>query len=134
MTDITVCKPAQLLALQTYATYLDSGAGAAHITYYMGVKPASLTVAADSNNALCTLYFSEPCFKQVLADGIELFETSTELATKTGTVAWARLYNGNGDAFCDFDVGTSGTHIVLNSINIVLGSTQKLDSIILNPL
>lgn len=134
MTDIIVCKPAQLLALQAYATYLDSGAGAAHITYYMGAKPANLTIAASPSNALCTLHFPEPCFKQVLVDGIELFETSTELATKAGTVTWARLYNGNGDAFCDFDVGTSGTHIVLNSVNIALGSSQKLDSIIFNPL
>lgn len=134
MTDITVCKPAQLLALQSYAAYLDSGSGTAHITYYMGAKPANLTGAADPNNALCTLYFPEPCFKQVLADSIELFETSTELATKAGTVTWARLYNGNGDAFCDFDVGISDAHITLNSVNIALGSSQKLDSIIFNPL
>lgn len=132
MTDITVCEPAQLLALQSYAAYLDSGSGAAHITYYMGAKPANLAISADPNNALCTLYFPEPCFKQVLADGIELFETSTELATKAGTVTWARLYNGNGDVFCDFDVGILNAHIVLNSVDIALGSNQKLDSVILN--
>ena len=76
----------------------------------------------------------EPCFKQVLANGIELHETETALATKAGTATWARLYNGNGEAYADFTVGTSGTHIVLNTDNIALGSSQKLDSIIFNPL
>lgn len=134
MTDITVCKPAQLLALQAYATYLDSGSNAAYFIYYMGVRPANMATAADPLNALCTLPLPEPCFKQLLVDGIELFETASALATKAGTVTWARLYNGNNEPFCDFDVGTSGAHINLNSVNIVLGSSQKLDSIIFNPL
>lgn len=134
MTDINVCKPAQLLALQAYAAYLDSGSGSAYFVYYKGVKPASLDIAADPLNALCTLTLPEPCFKQVTANGIELHETDTVLATQAGVVTWARLYNGNHAVFCDFDVGISGAHIVLNSANIALGSTQKLDSIIFNPL
>lgn len=134
MTEIAVCNPAQLLALQSYATYLDSGDGSAYFVYYSGVKPASLNIAADPLNALCTLQLPEPCFKQVLTNGIELHETTTALATKAGTVTFARLYNGNHEAFADFDVGTSGTHIVLNSVDIALGSSQKLDSIIFNPL
>lgn len=131
---IIVCKPAQLIALQAHATYLDSGSGSAYFVYYMGVKPASLDIAADPLNALCVLPLPEPCFKQVTANGIELHETESALATKAGTVTWARLYNGNNEAFCDFDVGTSGKHIVLNSINIAVGSSQKLDSILFNPL
>lgn len=134
MTDITVCKPAQLLALQAYATYLDSGSGSAYFVYYKDAKPASLTVAANPANALCTLPLPEPCFKQVTIDGIELHETASTLATQAGTTTWARLYNGNNEPFADFDVGTNGTHIVLNSVNIAVGSSQKLDSIIFNPL
>ncbi len=112
MTEITVCKPAQLLALQAYAAYLDSGSGSAYFVYYKDAKPASLTVAANPANALCTLALPEPCFKQVTANGIELHETEAALATQAGVVAWARLYNGNYEPFADFDVGTSGTHIV----------------------
>lgn len=134
MTEIIVCKTAQLLALQAYATYLDSGDGPAYFVYYSGVKPASLNIAADPLNALCTLQLPEPCFKQVLTDGIELHATISALATLAGTVTFARLYNGKGDAFADFDVGITDTHIVLNSVDIALGSSQKLDSIIFNPL
>ncbi|MGS0705460.1 hypothetical protein ACVBEE_02710 [Acinetobacter sp. ANC 3781] len=131
---ITVCKPAQLLALQAHATYLDSGAGSAYFVYYMGAKPASLNIAVDPLNALCVLPLPEPCFKQVLTNGIELHPTDTATATKAGIVTWARLYNGNDEAYADFTIGISGTHIVLNNDDIALGSSQKLDSIIFNPL
>ena len=88
-------------------------------------------MAANSANVLCTLPLPKPCIKQVLADGVELQETTTALATKAGIAIWARLYNGNNEAYADFTIGTSGTDIVLNNTNIALGSSQKLDSIIL---
>ena len=131
---ITVCKPAQLLALQAHAAYLDSGSRSAYFTYYSDVKPLSLDIAANPDNAMCTLVLPEPCFRQVLSDGIELFPTESVLATKAGTVQWARLYNGNNEPYADFIVGTSDAHIILNSVNIAVGSSQKLDSIIFNPL
>ena len=131
---ITVCKPAQLLALQAHAGYLDRGTGSAHFVYYSDSKPSSLDIAANPDNALCVLFLPEPCFKQVLSDGIELFPTESALATKAGTVQWARLYNGNNEPYADFTVGTSDAHIILNSLNIAVGSSQKLDSIIFNPL
>ena len=43
------------------------------------------------------------------------------------------LYNGNDEPYADFIIGTSGTDIVLNSADVALGSSQKLDSIILKP-
>ncbi|WP_122897727.1 hypothetical protein [Acinetobacter sp. B51(2017)] len=125
---------AQVLALQAYAAFLDSGSSAAYFMYYSGNKPTSIDVVADSANALCTLTLPKPCLKQVLSDGIELHETNSALATQAGVVTFARLYNGNHEPFADFDVGLIGTHITLNNTNIALGSSQKLESIILNPL
>lgn len=131
---ITVCKPAQLLALQAHAVYLDSGSRSSYFTYYSDVKPLNIDIAANPENALCALVLPEPCFKQVLSDGIELFPTDSALALKAGVVQWARLYNGNGEPYADFTVGTSDAHIILNSVEIAVGSSQKLDSIIFNPL
>lgn len=133
MTIIT-SQAAQVLALQAYAAFLDLGNDAAYFVYYSGDKPTSIDVSANSANALCTLALPKPCLKQVLSDGIELHETSSALATQAGAVTFARLYNGNHEPFADFDVGLSGTAITLNNINIALGSSQKLDSIIFNPL
>lgn len=131
---ITVCKPAQILALQAHAAYLDIGTGSAHFVYYSDVKPSSIESVANPDNVLCTLVLPKPCFKQVLSEGIELFPSESALATKAGIVQWARLYNGNNEPYADFTVGTTGTHIILNSVNIAVGSSQKLDSIIFNPL
>lgn len=62
-----------------------------------------------------------------------MHETTTALAIEAGTAVWARLYNGNNEPYADFTVGTADTDIILNSTDIALGSSQKLDSIILKP-
>lgn len=130
---VQISKNAGILALQAHADFLDAGSGSAHFIYYSDTKPASIETAANPANALCTLSLPEPCIKQVLTDGIELHPTATALAIKAGIAVWARLYNGNDEPYADFTIGTSGTDIVLNSVDIALGSSQKLDSIILKP-
>lgn len=130
---ITASQTAQLLALQAYAAFLDSGSGA-YFVYYSGDKPTSIDVAANSENALCTLTLPKPCLKQVLSNGIELHETYSALAMQAGVVTFARLYNGNHEPFADFDVGLSGADITLNNTEIALGSLQKLDGVFFNPL
>lgn len=130
---VQISKNAGILALQAHADFLDAGSGSAHFIYYSDSKPVSIGTAANPTNALCTLSLPKPCIKQVLTDGIELYSTDTALATKAGIAVWARLYNGNDEPYADFTIGTSDTDIVLNSADIALGSSQKLDSIILKP-
>lgn len=130
---VQISKKAGILALQAHADFLDFGSGSAYFVYYSDARPVSIEMAANPANALCTLSLPKPCIKQVLTDGIELYPTDTALATKAGVAVWARLYNGNDEAYADFTIGTSGTDIVLNSADIALGSSQKIDSIILKP-
>ncbi|MEG2268092.1 MAG: hypothetical protein RSC68_27670 [Acinetobacter sp.] len=130
---VQISQKAGILALQAHADFLNAGSGSAHFIYYSDSKPASIETAENPTNALCTLSLPEPCIKQVLTNGIELFSTDTALAIKAGVAVWARLYNGNDEPYADFTIGTSGTDIVLNSADIALGSSQKLDSIILKP-
>lgn len=130
---VQISQKAGILALQAHADFLNAGSGSAHFIYYSDSKPTSIETAANPTNALCTLSLPEPCIKQVLTNGIELFSTDTALAIKAGVAVWARLYNGNDEPYADFTIGTSGTDIVLNSADIALGSSQKLDSIILKP-
>lgn len=130
---IKVSQKAGIAALQAHASFLDSGSGFAYFVYYSDTKPATVESAANLANALCVLSLPEPCIKQVLSDGIELYETATALATQAGIAVWARLYNGNNEPYADFAIGTSGTDIVLNTVDIALGSSQKIDSIILKP-
>lgn len=130
---IKVSFKAGMAALQAHATFLDSGSRPAYFVYYSDTKPASIETSANPANALCTLTLPEPCFKQLLVDGIELHETATALATQAGTATWARLYNGNDEVYADFTIDIQDADIILNSVNIAIGSSQKLDSIILKP-
>ncbi|ENV64272.1 hypothetical protein F949_01661 [Acinetobacter junii NIPH 182] len=120
--------PASLAQLQSLANFIDTGSSNATFVFYDNTKPASTSVAAIESAKLVSIELPKPCFKQLLADGIELNATSSFTVIKTGTAIWARLFNGNGVVVADFAVGTD---ITMTNPNLVLGGTEKLDSFIL---
>ncbi|MBI1453698.1 MULTISPECIES: hypothetical protein [Acinetobacter] len=122
---------AGLVQLRALADFIDLGSGNASFVYYESVKPASVLIPADDSAKLATLTLPKPCFKRLNEDSIELKPSNDVLALKTGTVVWARLFNASGDGVADFAMGTD---IILNSYDIVMGATQRLDSIILKPV
>ncbi len=121
---------ARLAMIQAFASFMDSGSQSATVTFYEGVQPASPAVAADSNNALVTLTFPEPCIKETTATYVELHPTDTGSVIKTGTASWARIYNGAGEVAADLTVGTD---ISLANTNLALGGTLSTTSIKLRP-
>ncbi|MFN4186763.1 MAG: hypothetical protein ACK4FN_01900 [Acinetobacter johnsonii] len=121
---------ARLAMIQAFSEFMDSGSQSATFIFYEGVQPANTSVAADSNNALVTLVFPEPCIKDVTATYVELHPTDTATVIKTGTATWARIYNGAGEAAADLTVGTD---ISLANTNLVVGGTLSIQSIKLRP-
>ena len=121
---------ARLAMIQAFANFMDSGSQSATVFFYEGVQPASPAVAADSNNALVTLTFPEPCIKETTATYVELHPTDTGSVIKTGTATWARIYNGAGEVAADLTVGTD---ISLANTNLALGGTLFIQSIKLRP-
>lgn len=121
---------ARLAMTQAFAEFMDSGSQGATVIFYEGVQPASPAVAADSNNALVTLTFPEPCIKETTATYIELHPTDTATVIKSGTATWARIYNGAGEVAADLTVGTD---ITLANANLVIGGTLFIQSIKLRP-
>ena len=121
---------ARLAMIQAFANFMDNGSQSATVIFYEGVQPASPAVAVDSNNALVTLTFPEPCIKEVTATYVELHPTDTATVIKTGTATWARIYNGAGEVAADLTVGTD---ISLAYTNLVLGGTLSVTSIKLRP-
>lgn len=119
---------AGLAQLQALANYIDQGSSNATFIFYDDAKPASTSVAAIESAKLVSIELPKPCFKQLLADGIELNATTGFTVIKTGTAIWARLFNGNGVVVADFAVGAD---ITMTNPNLVLGGTEKLDSFIL---
>ena len=121
---------AKLAMMQEFAKFMDSGSQSAVVIFYQGVQPASPAIAAESNNALVTLTFPEPCIKEATATYIELYPTDTATVIKTGTAVWARIYNGASEVAADLTVGTD---ISLANTNLALGGTLSITSIKLRP-
>ena len=121
---------ARLAMIQAFANFMDSGGQSATVIFYEGVQPASPAVAADSNNALVTLTFPEPCIKETTATYIELHPTDTATVIRSGTATWARIYNGAGEVAADLTVGTD---ITLANTNLALGGSLSITSIKLRP-
>ena len=121
---------ARLAMIQAFANFMDSGSQSATVIFYEGVQPANTAIAADSNNALVTLVFLEPCIKETTPTYVELHPTDTGSVIKTGTAAWARIFNGAGEVAADLTVGTD---ISLANTNLVVGGTLFIQSIKLRP-
>ena len=120
---------ARLAMIQAFANFMDSGSQSATVIFYEGMQPTS-PVVADSNNALVTLTFPEPCIKETTATYVELHPTDTATVIKTGVATWARIYNGAGEVAADLTVGTD---ISLANTNLALGGTLSVTSIKLRP-
>ena len=121
---------ARLAMIQAFASFMDNGSQSATVIFYEGVQPASPATPADSNNALVTLVFPEPCIKETTPTYVELHPADTATVIKTGTAAWARIFNGAGEVAVDLTVGTD---ISLANTNLVVGGTLFIQSIKLRP-
>ena len=121
---------ARLVMIQAFSEFMDSGSQGATVIFYEGVQPANTAVAADSNNALVTLAFPEPCIKETTPTYVEFHPTDTGNVIKSGTATWARIYNGAGEVAADLTVGTD---ISLANTNLALGGKLSVTSIKLRP-
>ena len=121
---------ARLAMIQAFANFMDSGSQSATVVFYQGAQPASPADAADSNNALVTLVFPEPCIKETTPTYVEFHPTDTGTVIKAGTATWARIYNGAGEVAADLTVGAD---ISLANTNLALGGTLSTTSIKLRP-
>ena len=121
---------ARFAMIQAFANFMDNGSQSATVTFYEGVQPASPAVTVDSNNALVTLVFPEPCIKETTPTYVELHPTDTATVIKTGTATWARIFNGAGEVAADLTVGTD---IALANTNLALGGSLSITSIKLRP-
>ena len=120
----------RLAMIQAFSEFMDNGSQSATVIFYEGVQPLDPSVAADSNNALVTLVFPEPCIKETTPTYIEFHPTDTGNVIKSGTATWARIYNGAGEVAADLTVGTD---ISLANTNLALGGTLSVSSIKLRP-
>lgn len=127
---ITPSLNARLAQLQALAEYMDRGSNFATFVFYSDTKPSSLNTPPDNNAKLVTLTLPKPSFKKMNLDSVELHQSDAGIVTSAGVATWARLFNGEGVAVADFEVGTD---IVLANPDLVLGSTLMMNSIKFRP-
>lgn len=127
---IYLSNTAAVSQLSALASYIDQGSNNATFVFYDSTKPTTSDVSADNGAKLVTLTLPKPSLKQVNTDSIELNPTDTAVAVKTGTARWARLFNGDGKAVADFEVGID---ITLANTSLIVGGTLSIVSIKLRP-
>ena len=108
-------------AASAFATEVDAGAGTSVLELRSGARPTNLTDAAAgtllASFDLPATTFGAPATGTITANSI-----SATTGDDDGTVGHFRVVNGDGDAVEDSDsVGTSGTELVLNTLEISTG-------------
>lgn len=109
---------------------IDAGAGAGTIKIYTATIPTNANTALGAQTLLATLTFSDPAFGAA-ANGVATASaiTSDSSADATGTAAWARIADSNGNTVMDVTVGTSGDDINFNTVSFVAGAVISISSL-----
>lgn len=113
------------------ADAISAAAGAsAKLRIYAGSRPANVGTAVSGQTLLAELTCNAT-FAPAASGGVLTFNsiTADSSADNTGTATWARLFKADGTtAVADFDVGTSGSDINMNSTAITAGSQVAISS------
>lgn len=94
MIDLSpAAKEARLTAL---ANYVETGSGIALLRMYTGPKPTP-GAAITTQTLIVEFDLPNPFANDITDDTLTIDTISSELAVATGTVAWGRILNRNGD-------------------------------------
>lgn len=131
MANVRISTAANQAAADAIADLLDAGAAAGTITIYTSPQPANANTAITTQTQLAQITLADPAFDaadstgRVDLQGVPLDDTN---ADATGTAAWARWRDSNGNTVFDCDVGTSGATLNLNTTSIVSGGVVSITS------
>lgn len=112
--------------LDAVTAAIDGGAGAGKLRIYDGVRPST---GSAPTTLLAELTFTDPAAPAAAA-GVLTFSAITQdsSADASGTATWARIVDSGNNFVMDMDVGTSGSDINLNTVNIVAGGIVSVVS------
>lgn len=102
---------------------------AGYIKIYSGSQPSDPD-QAPAGTLLATLRFGNPAFGTPSAGSMTANAiTPDSNAAANGTAGWARvLSSDNSTVVMDVSVGTTGTNIILNSVDIKAGGQVSLSA------
>lgn len=112
---------------------IDAGSGAGTCKIYTGTIPADASTAVTTQTLLGTLTFSDPC-GSVASNTLTMSAiTQDSSADASGTAAWARIADSDGNTVMDINVTTTGGGgaLTLNTTNIVAGGPILITSFVI---
>lgn len=105
----------------------DAGAGPGTIKIYAGVQPVDADTI-EASTLLATITLADPAWSAAVG-GIKDLDADPDMtatAVAAGSATWARCEDSNGGNVFDGSVGTSGTDVIINSTDIVVGQVVKI--------
>jgi len=109
---------------------IDAGSGAGEIRFYTLPLPATTGAAITSQTLLATCALSDPC--GTISNAVLSFDVISDdlAADATGTVAFGRFVDSDGNFVADGDVGLSGSDAVFifNTLSFVAGGAVQITS------
>jgi len=130
-TEMKISNVAAKAACDAVVDLLDAGAGAAKVQIYDAPKPAGPDVAITTQTKLAELVCNDPCFGDAADEDPGAKATAEAIADDqsadaTGTAAWFRAVDSDGNAVDDGTCGTADADMILNSVSIVEGQKVQV--------
>ncbi len=129
--DLSISQAAAKAMCDALVDLVDGGAGAGTLDIRSGTRPAT-TDTAVTGTLLAHLVMSDPAFGNATTASPSVATasaiTSDSSADNTGTATWFRIFDSNGTAIMDGNVGTSGEDLNLNTVSIVAGAVVSISA------
>lgn len=129
--EMKISNVAAKAACNAVVDLLDAGAGVAKVAIYDAPKPAGPDVAITTQTKLAELACSDPCFGDADDADPGAIATANAItddtaADATGTAAWFRASDSDGNAIDDGTCGLADADMLLNSLSIAAGQKVQV--------
>jgi hypothetical protein len=114
---------------ETMRQLIDAGSSAGTIKFYSGPMPDHAWDELHNQTLLASLTFSYPCAEMPIGGVLDFLPITEDPETPaSGTVAWARIADGDGNTILDLDVTgpNEGGMIEINTTQIRKGGPFRL--------
>lgn len=129
MANLRVATAAQNAMCDALVDLIDAGATGGTIKIYTASQPADANTAVAAQTLLATLTFGTTAFgASSSGTATAAAITQDSAADATGTAAWARIADSDGNTIFDCDVSTAGATLNLNTTSIVTGGAVSVTS------
>lgn len=121
-------------ALNLIKAAVDAGSGPGLVRIYNGTRPAK---GGTATTLLAEVDLGDPCAADATSGILTFTVPDPVTVATTGTAAWGRLVDSDGNFVADFDIRATGStdngeEMVVSSTSLVSGGTFEITSMVIN--